>query len=286
MKEGKMKMNESAVTEKILKRMPIAIGLIVIVLMFVGSASASCSYPGAGDWVIESWEDCIITDETIVLDGNLTINGNLTFKSVTLKVNANYNGSNKIEVTPTGSFKILDYNGAPSNITTLNNNCRYLFWVDRGAKFLINNSELHGVGYNYTTPDYKYMGLWINTNTSIIENSTISKNYYGLTIYNVTASSNPGFKIFGTTFVLFENRNVGIFIVNTQNVWVVGNTITAPIGMAPVPRRPIIFGIGIWHSNNNWIIGNSISLSPDDGINLCDADNNYIIGNHIFMITI
>jgi len=168
------------------------------------------------------WGDKIVTGtETysnmeIILNGNLTIasGGSLTLTNVKLKINCTANGSNRIEVQNGGAIYIKDTDGDPStrsdatNITAYNPSYRYLFWVQSGAKFQMNNSELHHCGYSKDTSNDDHLGLWINTNNTHIENNTLTNNYKGIilweahhnTIKNNNATNNfDGFRLSGSS---------------------------------------------------------------------------------------
>lgn len=123
--------------------------IIILVLVFVSGKSflVFSGPPTSGDWVVTGTESYY--DEVIVLNGNLIVEdgGNLTFRKVTLKMNCTYNGQYDITVMPGGSFYVLE----GSVITSANPDKRYMFSAH--STFRMNNSEIHGCGWN-DAPDW------------------------------------------------------------------------------------------------------------------------------------
>lgn len=161
-----------------------------------------------------AWEDETFTNTStysnmeIILNGNLTIDtgGILTLTNVTLRVNCTTNGEHQIEVKNNGTLYI---NGS-SIITALNTSYRFLFKVQSGSTFQMNNSELHYCGYENTFSSNDCYGLWINTNNTIIINNTFTDGFYGIilwysqnnTIINNTAINNDleGFTLWDSQY--------------------------------------------------------------------------------------
>ena len=163
-----------------------------------------------GDWIVTGQE--LVQNEEVILNGNLIIEsgGNLTFIDVTLYVNCSYDGEFQIKVKSGGAFYIL----GDSVITSYNSSYSYLFYVDKGAKFRMINSELHYCGYSYD-----YVGLVISTSDAIFQDCLFSRNYYGVYI-NWTSLSL-------TNCIFQENTEYGIYAyrsnVNLTNCSFVNN---------------------------------------------------------------
>lgn len=191
----------------------ILIALIILInLIFQNSRAESGSPPSSGgesfgDWVIRNKDNILRENQEIILKGNLTIEkgGRLTFKNVTLIMNCSFDGQYNITVEEGGSFYIYDFDfnsstiNDSSKITAYNNNFEYGFLVEKNALFEMKNSELHECGDNTTSK-----GLTIKSKNVLIENSTISNNYYG--IYCFSSYSSP--KIYNNTI---SNNNYGIY---------------------------------------------------------------------------
>ncbi len=150
-----------------------------------------------GDWRVSGVQT--YTDESIVLNGSLFIEstGQLTLKNVTLAINCSAgNGQFWIEVYSGGKLIITDGDNDPetnndrSNITdspfdadngSTEFDFRYYFKVNSLATFSINNSIVRECGYYRT---YQTYGLYIATNSAIVENCTFENDYYGVYFYS------------------------------------------------------------------------------------------------------
>jgi len=117
------------------------ITFFLIIFSNIPGVVAVCIYPGTGDWVVLSGENCNVNDTQIVLNGNLTVYGNITFKNVTLKINATYNGEYGINVANNGIFIVT-----ASSITSTGNG-KYFFYVDDTAAFNMTDSYLRDAGW-------------------------------------------------------------------------------------------------------------------------------------------
>lgn len=157
-----------------------------------GFIKAGASSPG--DWIVNTTETR--SDEMIVLNGNLSIQygGNLSLHNVTLLMNCSFDGQYHIEVQDGGELHIL--NG--SNITAVNHNYQYCFWIRNGSMFEMKNSELHYCGYGIPGEVWDGLtGMWIGRDNAIIDGNLISQNGVGIylsakfcTISNNTISNN------------------------------------------------------------------------------------------------
>jgi len=217
------------------------------------------------------WNDKTVTgietynNAEIILNGNLTIasGGSLTLTSVTLRVNCSANGSNRIEVQNGGKLYINDTDGNPntrndaSNITAYNPSYRFLFWVQSGATFQMKNSELHYCGYNIS---YYDRGLLINTNNTIVENNTLTNNYFGIVLYNAyhnTIRCNTA-----------TNNDYGLGLYYSSN-----NSFTCNVAV-----NNTIYGFRLWFSSNNSLTGN-IAIGNYYGYSLFSSLNNNLTEN-------
>ena len=134
-------------------------------------ADGSGNYPPpiVGDWVIGM--DTYVGNETIILNGNLIITntGGLTLNNVTLLMNCTFDGQYHIEVQSGGWLNFTN----ESNITAYNVDYNYYMKVNSGTYFSMENSSVSYVGFEWGTNGDR-MGLWINTDDSMIKNSTIT----------------------------------------------------------------------------------------------------------------
>jgi len=171
--------------------------------------------PLYGDWLINT--NTIIVNETITLNGNLSITsgGKLILRNCTLEMNCTNNGSYRIEVLSGGQLFIKDYDSNrdtsfdASVITSkIRDSChRFLFWVENGAIFEMQNSELHECGYtgDYHS-GYRNGGLHISSTESLIEGNLIENCFVGLYYnYSVTDGTHT------ITNNLISNCQTGIF---------------------------------------------------------------------------
>lgn len=221
-----------------------------------------------GDTVIGSGESWFNESVVIVLDGNLTIEsgGSLALSNVTLMVDCSFDGEHRIEVKGGGSLYINDTDGEPStrgdasNITALNSSNSYLFWVDSGAVFQMNNSELHYCGYNQAI-GISYDGLWINTNGTIVENNSFENNENGIILcdgyYNIVRNNNAT-----------NNNWYGFLLSDSGYNTLTGNTATNN-GMS---------GFRLVESFYNNLTGNT-AANNGMGFDLSQCDYNNLVGN-------
>ncbi len=180
------------------------------------------------------WDDKIVNSpEThsnieIILNGNLIIasGGSLILTNVILRANCIYNGEHHIEVQNGGALYINDTDGNPYTradatiITAYDPSFKYLFWVQSGAKFQMNDSELSYCGFSHSNLDH--CGLWINTNNTIIENNTFKNNYYGIILSdahhntirdNIATKNDCGFYLKSSSYNILSGNNA------TNNDW-------------------------------------------------------------------
>jgi hypothetical protein len=222
------------------------------------------SYP-VGDWNING--TAIVWNETITLDGNLIVNetGSLTLINVTLKLNCGFNGEYRIEVLGGGELFIYDYDwdrfteDDASNITAVNPLYKYLFWIQKDARFEMRNSELSWCGYEWGS-NGELSGLWINTDNTIIDGNMIMNVYNGILVYegnnaiiinNIISEgiqeqvSSSGFSV----------NAMGIFLSSNRDSYVYNNIIFNFTGKY---WRGFGAGIYLTNTNNNTIIKNRI----------------------------
>jgi len=179
----------------------------VLILLFMvlavspGFAVAQCTYTGTGDWVINTSETC--ADDIVDLNGNLIVEniGNLTLDNVTLRVNATSNGGIRIENN--GSLYIAD-----SEINS-SSGFAYLFWVNPGSNFSLEDSHVHKVGYSST--DLGRSGLYILSSNSKINGSVMTNNYMGAVLKD-TSGCLVNNSVFGYN-VLYD-----LFLLSSENV--------------------------------------------------------------------
>jgi parallel beta-helix repeat protein len=222
--------------------MGISIGLVAFLVVSMiplsegdyGEGARSITQPQEmvyinGDWNVTT--DTIRSNETIVLSGNLTVSNNasLTFKNVTLIMNCTSAGQYIIEVQSGSSMYILDLDNNnvtrddASNITAVDSNYPYLFWVDDGTHFEMRNSEIHrcgGFGIAGISPVTKTFGLYIATDNATIYHNLISNNYYGIVLYGSDATVSNNTITWndrtGIEATVYSNATI-------ENNWITGN---------------------------------------------------------------
>ena len=222
------------------------------------------------NWVVTGTE--IHINETIILNGNLTIEngGSLTFRNVTLIMNCSENGEFGIMVKDGGKFFILDYDDNSettedrSNITAMDRDYEFKFLVDSGTEFVMRNSELSECGYHAVGKKDGRAGLTIKTNYTIIDNSSIHHNLYGIFLHRSSNNHIVNNKIF--------SNHIGIYLNNSFS-----NTILE----CNISNNNYAC-IYIYYSNNNTISDCNISNDEDYGI--CNLySNNNTFSNNIFI---
>ena len=214
-----------------------------------------------GNLTVNETGNLTISNVLLTLNGNLTINetGSLTLDNVTLIMNCTTNGSYYIEVQPGGEMYILN----SSNITSADPNAHYMFWVRNGSKFEMRDSELHECGWEW---HWDHRGLMIETDNTIIENSTISDNYFGIFLH---ISNNNRI----TNNTITTNNYYGIYLDHASN-----NT----IANCTIYNNPYD-GIYLYDSSNNNTMTLNLIYNNGLGIHLFDfSDNNVITYNQIY----
>ena len=234
------------------------------------------------NWIVDSLET--YTNVTIILNANLSIenNGNLKFNNVELIINCNFDGDFYVEVKNGGKFYINDNdnNKATTNDATLirsdQEDFEYLIYIREGAFFELKNSKLQDCGYDNSNP-----GLIINSDDVLIENNTLSNNFYGIYCNN----ANPTIK----SNIIMNNEVYGIFceqsaskIINNEisnNIYGINITINS----AGIIEKNKIFendehGIICYQNSKPVIFDNQIYENGKDGI------STYFISNALTII--
>jgi parallel beta-helix repeat protein len=235
-----------------------------------GTRGYSGTSPPVGDWTITG--DAVVWNETITLDGNLTVTGtgNLTLINVTLKVNCNYNGQYHIEVLGGGGLYIYDYDwdrfteNDASNITAVDTNYTYLFWIQKDTYFEMRNSKVSWCGYRWS-PSYLDSGLRIMTDFALIFGNEMSNCWYGIILYqnsdNIVENN-----------TIKNNLDVGLLLVYSSNNEVINNVIL----------NNAQYGLYIGASANNTITGCQIFSNTYSGICFIFASDNNVVNNTIY----
>ena len=258
--------------------------MTVIMLVFVSHKNVlvfSAGPPASGDWIVTGTE--IYHDVVIVLNGNLIIEngGNLTFRRVTLKMNCTYDGQYNITVRHGGIFYVLD----GSVIISVNSDSEYLFSVDYGSTFRVNNSEIHECGW--FDPSCSPKGLNIGSDDAIVENSLLSHNAQGINIWsdgvivrnnNITMNEHVGIGLWtGVDNATISNNRISLNYVGgihaeKSSPTIANNTITSNLGD----------GLYFWGEEANPIIqDNLITLNNGEGIRGSDYCSLIIQGNNV-----
>jgi parallel beta-helix repeat protein len=238
-------------------------------------------YPGSGNWIINSSNSPnICENEIIILNGNLLINeiGNLTFRNVTLRVNASSDGEYRIESN--GSLYI--YNSDLNSSSGF----AYLFWVNSGSSFVMENSKLHRVGYG---EEKGISGFYIEADSVKITNNEISENYYGIFLHsndseishNQIISNSIGLMIDGSRNVIHYNNisenGIGSFIEGSNNKFEHNVLIDNGDGGLSVKSRESSI-------NNNTIENSHIGIYLEGNDN--NITNSYLFLNDLYGLSI
>ncbi len=88
--------------------------------------SATCTYPGSGDWVILDSEDCTLSSTTLEVYGNLNISGNLTINDSTLTMHLANDGDISVYLKAGGSGLWM----TDGSVLTSNGTKHYKFYVE------------------------------------------------------------------------------------------------------------------------------------------------------------
>ncbi|MBC8521692.1 MAG: right-handed parallel beta-helix repeat-containing protein, partial [Methanomicrobia archaeon] len=235
-----------------------------------------------GDWVVNTPETR--SDEMIIVNGNLTIQsgGKLALHNVTLLMNCTFGGQYHIEVQDGGELHIL--NG--SNITAVNLDYRYCFWIRNSSKFVMTESELHYCGYGIPGEVWDGLtGMWIGGDNAIIDGNLISENGVGIylsakfcTISNNTITNNTYHGI--AQWSAHNNTITNNEITFNGNCGIGGNVVSnSTIDHNDISNNTC--GINLWNSSNNTIINNTAYNNTRHGILLQDSSNYNILANNI-----
>lgn len=136
--------------------------------------------PSSGDWRIN--DTVILKDRSLIINGSIIVEttGALILENTNLYMNLNSDGEYWIDVY--GNLTLLK-----SVITAYNTSNNYYIRVFSGAKLRIEDSQVSYAGYTWGSNGDK-TGLWINTNNTIIHNTTIHNNYYGIFLFYSNSS--------------------------------------------------------------------------------------------------
>ena len=235
-----------------------------------------------GDWIVSGTESYY--GEVFVLNGNLIVEygGNLTFRKVTLKMNCTYDGQYNVTVKHGGSFYVLD----GSVITSVDPDSEYLFLVDGGSTFRMNNTELHECGW--FAPAQAPNGLNINSEDAIIENSLLSHNAQGVNIW----SNKKGVIVRNNSIKMNEHVGIGLWGSSAGNATIANNNISlnpaggihAETSNPTIVNNTIVSngeGISCWKWANPTIRDNVIAFNDGNGLIFSDGCNPIIQGNNI-----
>ena len=271
--------------------------------------------PANGDWVVS--DNTAINDTNIVVNGNLRVTnlGSLNLTNVTLEMNGNItitgqcilrnvtvimnnteignvsNGKYGIIIESIGSMYILDYDGKPetndSSVITsalLDGRHRYTFWVQAGANFRMENSEIIDCGYDYLQAyngGEHSTGLFIETNNAQIKNSKIKRSKNGIIltsangsyIYNCTISRGTKdtyyYGDYGIAIIEGSSRNVitnckfldfdfSIYLLNSNNNTISNCIINDSINQIQPGRQTL--GISAYYAHYNRFINNTENI--------------------------
>jgi parallel beta-helix repeat protein len=246
--------------------------------------TSSWVFPNStGDWNIEHHIVCNCT--YIKLNGDLNINGTLEFNNVYLRMNCTDNGEYGINVNNGGAFYVSDLNGAPSTITNGDvSNAYHTFRVNKGSKFKLLGSRVYNAGYAWNLDtagdNYNNAGLWINTDKTVIDRSTIANNHFVGVIFYESSSHKV------TNSEIHSNDWDGIYAISSSGNYFYNNSIHSnkDDGVVGTSCPKNYFESNQIHSNKDdgivlsssddaRIIDCNVSSNSDDGIVLSSSDN-------------
>ncbi|MEW6069865.1 MAG: right-handed parallel beta-helix repeat-containing protein, partial [Candidatus Thermoplasmatota archaeon] len=209
-------------------------------------------------FVWEITKEFNIMDRVVVLNEDLIIKsgGKLTLTNVTLKLNCAFDGEYQIEAQSGSELYI--YNSTITSAT----NYRYMFYVKKGAKFIIKNTTITMCGWNEKNP-----GLVIEADDTLLENCALSNNFIGAFLKN---NLNTG--IIACT--IYDNICTGIFARNSNNTMIAGCKIFGNYycGIDLEEANNCIIENSAVH--NNFYIGISITYSSNIQLVNCSVYKN------------
>jgi len=162
--------------------------------------------PSSGDWNIS--DITVVEYEDLIINGSIFIEygGVLVLKNSTIRMNLAYDGEHWIDVQSGGNLTVIR-----SKITAYDISNNYFIRAYRGAKLRIEDSEISYAGYAWGD-DIDRFGLWINTDGTIIKNSKILNNFFGITLYHSRNNVITGCDIFDSKVhnieIHFANYNI------------------------------------------------------------------------------
>lgn len=241
-----------------------------------------------GDTAIS--DDRTYAGDTITVQGNLTVTGSLTLIGAELVMDCPSCGTYAIDVKDGGRVSIL----AGSRVHASNAGAHYLFRVWPGSALTMNDSRLEDCGwrYNGSTP-IADRGLYINSSSVFISNSTLSNNNIGIIVDNSTSpfiarnniswnDDNALLVLSGSTPLIDHN----LISSNMRNAWnnfsgAVDSDSSSPVITNNTIADNMVFGIDLSTSGNPIIKYNNITghnkrgYGQASGIN--SRDNNATI---------
>jgi parallel beta-helix repeat protein len=275
----------------------------ILVLLLIGLAaspslaSAQCTPPASGNWVVN--ETVVCSSQFITLKGDLVVNGsgNLTLQGSTLRFNATSDGQYGIRAD--SSLYVLG-SAIRSNSTKA-----YTFVSNPGAVLVIRDSSVQNCGYSST--DVKRRGVYVDSDGSKITNTAFTKNYLALIIHssgsevqgNKIYSSQGGLSAEGSNNLIRGNliRDMpGGMYVKGENLIIEHNVIenTSVVLSGPMHVNNSLINNNTFVNNTggsygfefsgkgNNITNNRITSNDyNSGIGLYDSENTRIIGNAV-----
>jgi len=195
-------------------------------------------------------------DEVIVLNGNLTVEpgGSLTLINCTLLLNCTHAGECWIIVEEGGTLEVL----GGSTITSYDPDHEFYFLVL--GRLIMRDSTLSECGFNSN-----YVGLWLHTREGmLLENVTITRCYYGVSIYKSANITIRDCRIVG-------NEEVGIHCDQSSDILISGCVIGNN-------RKPLSKGLWLGYSSNITISDCVISRNKWDGAVITHCNYTTMVG--------
>ncbi len=161
-----------------------ALALLGLAALAVVSAPGAAAPPASGDWVVTASES--YANQTIVIEGNVFVRapGNLTLVNVTLEINSTVAVRRGIVVEAGGALRTRDgddstaTSGDRTFIRPLSPSERITFVAAPGSTLALRGTAIWGVGY--TQSPLNASAVFIQTNSTTLQNVSVYSSYYGV----------------------------------------------------------------------------------------------------------
>lgn len=196
-----------------------ALALLAFAALAVASLPALAAPPASGDWVVTGTET--YANQTIVIEGNLFVRSpaNLTFLNVTLEINSTVAARRGIVVEAGAALRTRDGDNSTATsgdrtvIRPLSVSERITFVAAPGSTLALRGTAVWGVGY--TQSPLNASALFIQTNSTTLQNVSVYASYYGVYFQGVTSA-------FVSDLAVHNNTYDGLEVDALSNLSVIG----------------------------------------------------------------